>query len=297
MATMIKCPFCGGLVDAASDICIHCGGPLKSKSAQPSAARAASMQCPACSAPVGPGDIVCVKCGTNLLTGQKVAEQKKEAGRPRFAGVLRLLGYIAGGVVALAAVGGLVVLAMYFLQDPVGEARRLAAGGNLAEATELLQQHLEKAPEDLDGEFLLGKICWQGQQYERASEIFESVARQGGPLERDALVLALLASERSPNAENRQRLVTLMGTVVQQRYANDPELQKLLALARGAVGEYKGEREALTEATTLGSEISPALPGLAMALDNDLAAAEQSLAERSRPSRRHRASAARAWCS
>lgn len=279
MATMIKCPFCGGLVDAASDICIHCGGPLKSKSAQPSAARAASMQCPACSAPVGPGDIVCVKCGTNLLTGQKVAEQKKEAGRPRFAGVLRLLGYIAGGVVALAAVGGLVVLAMYFLQDPVGEARRLAAGGNLAEATELLQQHLEKAPEDLDGQFLLGKICWQGQQYERASEIFESVARQGGPLERDALVLALLASERSPNAENRQRLVTLMGTVVQQRYANDPELQKLLALARGAVGEYKGEREALTEATTLGSEISPALPGLAMALDNDLAAAEQSLAK------------------
>lgn len=274
---MIKCPFCGGLVDATSDICIHCGGPLKSKSAQPGAARAAAMHCPVCSAPVGPGDIVCVKCGTNLLTGQKVAEERREAAGPRFAGVLRILGWTAVAVALVAAAAGLVLLTMYLLKDPVGEARRLAAGGNLVEATDVLQKHLEKSPEDLEGQFLLGRICWQGQQYERASEIFESVARQGGPQEHDALMLALLASERSPNPENRQRLVTLMGTAVQERYSNDADMLKLLALARGMVGEYKGQRGALLDAAAAGGNVAPALPGISMALDNDLEAAGQAL--------------------
>lgn len=277
MATMIKCPFCGGLADAASDNCIHCGGPLKSRAVQAGAAKTANVLCPACGAGVGAGDIVCVKCGTNLLTGQKVAGEKQKDAKPRRFALGRAFGYFAVACVALAVVGALAALVIYLLRDPVGEARRIAASGNLAEAIEVLQVHLQKTPKDEEAQFLLGKICWQGQQYARAAEVFEAVAREGGARERDALVLALLAVERTSESSSRQRLMTLLDTAVHQRYSNDAELLKLLALLRGVEGEYRGQRDTMQEAQLMGAELDPELPGLSMILDDALDAAETSL--------------------
>ena len=105
---MIKCPFCGGLADAASDNCIHCGGPLKSRAVQPGAGKTAAVLCPACGAGVGPGDIVCVKCGTNLLTGQKIADEKQKEAKPGRFAFRRVLAYGAFALVVLAAAGALI---------------------------------------------------------------------------------------------------------------------------------------------------------------------------------------------
>lgn len=277
MATMIKCPFCGGLADAASDNCIHCGGPLKSRAVQPGAGKTAAVLCPACGAGVGPGDIVCVKCGTNLLTGQKIADEKQKEAKPGRFAFRRVLAYGAFALVVLAAAGALIALVIFLLRDPVGEARRIAASGNLTEAIEVLQVHLQKAPKDEEAQFLLGKICWQGQQYERAAEVFEAVARQGGMRERDALVLALLASERASKSENRPRLLSMMDTAIHQRYSSDAELIKVFALLRGVEGEYKGHRDTMQEALLTGANLAPALPGLSMVLDNALDVAEPTL--------------------
>lgn len=235
------------------------------------------MLCPACGAGVGPGDIVCVKCGTNLLTGQKIVDERQKEAKPGRFAFRRILAYGALAVVVLAAAGALIALVIFLLRDPVGEARRIAASGNLAEAIEILQVHLQKAPKDEEAQFLLGKICWQGQQYERAAEVFEAVARQGGTHERDALVLALLASERASKSENRPRLLAMMDTAIQQRYSSDAELIKLFALLRGVEGEYKGQRDTMQEALLTGADLAPALPGLSMVLDNALDVAEPTL--------------------
>lgn len=270
MATMIKCPFCGGLVDAAADNCIHCGGPLQKAGAAAKPVQRSASLCPACNAVVSPGDIVCVKCGTNLLTGQKVAEEREKSARPRIASLARIFAFVGGLIVLLIVAAALAALAFYVMRDPVGEARRLARAGNLAEASEMLQKHLERTPGDVNAQFLLGKIFWQGQQYARASEAFESVARQGGAGEREAIVLAVLASERGSLTANRQRLATLLGSMIQQRYAGDEELVKLLALLRGMEGEFRGQREAVQEAIATITDLGAVLPGLAFALDNDL---------------------------
>ncbi len=277
MATMIKCPFCGGLADTTASHCIHCGGPLQAQGAQPGRTGAASPVCPTCKASVAAGDIVCTKCGTNLLTGQKIEEERQKTGKSRSVSIGRIFLYAAGGLVLLACAVLLVMLAMYLMRDPASEARRLSRSGNLAEAAEVLQAHLQKTPEDVAAQFLLGQIYWQGQQYDRASESFEAAARLGGPRERDALILAVLAAERASQGANRERLLALITGAVQQRFAQDGELLKLQGLLQGLEEDYKGQQEALQEALLLGAEISPALPGLAFVLDKDLNRAEQYL--------------------
>ncbi|HPO17047.1 MAG TPA: zinc ribbon domain-containing protein, partial [Candidatus Hydrogenedentes bacterium] len=78
---MTNCPFCGKLTDPKLAACPHCGGPLRSKSSRlggASGRSAPAHQCPNCKSPVQEGDIICVRCGTNLLTGQKVAEEQRQ---------------------------------------------------------------------------------------------------------------------------------------------------------------------------------------------------------------------------
>jgi len=277
VATMSKCPFCGGLVDAAADQCMHCGGPLKARDAQRGGTPSAPSLCPTCKSPVASGDIVCTKCGTNLLTGQRIADERQKAGKSRGKSIGRFFTYAAAALVLLASGVLLVILAMHLMRDPVGEARRLARSGNLAEASEVLQAHLQKTPDDITARFLLGQISWQGQQYDRAAEAFEAAARQGGPRERDALILAVLASERAAQGGNRQQLLDLLSAAVQQRYSMDGELLRLKALLQGLGEDYKGQQEALREALLSGAEVPSALPGLTSALDQDWNLAEKYL--------------------
>lgn len=279
MATMIKCPFCGGLVDGTSEHCIHCGGPLTAKGKQPGGTGTAPSLCPNCKHPVEAGDIVCTKCGTNLLTGEKIVEERQKAKGTRGASVGRFLAYMIAVVVLVALAAALVMGAMYLMRDPANEARRLALSGNLAEASEVLQTHLRNTPEDVAAQFLLGQIYWQGQQYDLAAEAFETTARQGGPQEREALILAVLAAERKPETADHKHLLTLVDTAVQQRYSQDAELLKLQALLHGMEEEYQGQEEALREARIQGGEFAPALPGIASALAKELEQAEQYLDE------------------
>ena len=281
MSNQTACVFCGGMVAADADICPHCGGPVKQavgKVKAPAAKQAAptGSQCPACGARVGSGDIVCTQCGTNLLTGKKAVVDSGAAkgASSNAALVLKISGLVVVGILVVAA---LVVGVIYLLRDPVGDARRLARAGNLAQASETLQLHLERAPHDLEAQFLLGQIYWHGQQYARAAETFESVARQAGPRDRESALLAVLATERVSETGDRQRLAALLDSLTRQRYPNDSDLLKVLALLRGLSGEYRGQREAIEEAALLDNTTSPVLPGLARALDNDLEGAESSL--------------------
>lgn len=269
MAKMIKCPFCGGLADASSDDCIHCGGPLKNR-AVPAAdtGTSSSSHCPACGAAVGSGDIVCVKCGTNLLTGQKIEQQDKQDDKKVRANFNRIFGYAVLGVLVLLILAGLAFFAFFMLQDPVGEARRVAASGDYGDAIELLQSHIHNAPKDEEAQFLLGVICWNANQFGRASETFEAVARQHGARERDALILAVLAAERDQKTTDRARLSALLELAVQERYSGDAELLKLLALLRGVEEEYKEFRERVRLAQIMGAPVAPSLPGLSMLLDD-----------------------------
>lgn len=276
MATMIKCPFCGGLADASSTNCLQCGGPLQSK-ASPARVSRTQAQCPACQAPLGPGDIVCVKCGVNLLTGQKITMQEPKKTSPGFKRIARIFVYVLVGGVLVVALGLGATLLVYFFRNPVNEARKLAVAGNLEQAVAMLQAHLQRSAADVEAQFLLGQIYWQGQQFNKAAEAFESAARQGGAKERDALLLAVLAAERNPDNTIRKRLLSLLETVVPQRHAGDNELLLLLGLLQGMDGNYKGQRQSFQEALLLSGDVPPALPGVAWALEKDIESAERSL--------------------
>jgi tetratricopeptide (TPR) repeat protein len=260
-------------------LCPSCGGPAKKNTTAPGAQPFFGVQgtstCPVCNTHVGAGDIVCVNCGANLLTGQKpVKEQVREKRDMR--GAVNALKY--AGIILLIVCCSIVlfVVAQQLLRDPVGNARVAAKSGNLEEASASLQKYLQSAPEDLEAQFLLGQVYWQGQQYDRAWEAFESVARQGGPRDRDAALLALLAMERISESPNRQRQLTLLSSLVQQRYPQDSELLKVVALLQGVEGEYRGQLETTETLKRMNAE--PAvLPGLAYAMSEDAVESEKEL--------------------
>ncbi len=280
MAKMIKCPYCAGDMPEDATICPSCGGPAQKSDAavgqQPYFGKQGTSSCPSCNAQVGAGDIVCVKCGANLLTGQKAVQEQAPAKRD-FQGVLNGI-KIAAVVLFVMACGAVIfVAATHLLHDPVGNARREARNGNLEQASEILREYLQRSPDDVDAQFLLGQIYWQGQHYDRAWEVFESVARQGGAHDREAAMLSLLAMERMPGADNRQRQASLLRSLIEQRYPDDVELLKLLALVQGVEHEYQGHRASVESLRALGAELSPVLLGLARALAGDLDAATLSL--------------------
>lgn len=276
----INCLYCNGMVSADADICPHCGGPVKSAVSAAGAIPKQSPKsvfCPSCNTAIRPGDIVCVRCGTNLITGQKVVtppDEGKKKVRSDWGKALKV-----GGItlLVLLAAAALVALAALLLRDPVGNARRSAKAGNLTEAADVLQQYLERNPDNSAAQFLLGQIYWQGQQYGRASEAFENVARQGGSMDKEAAMLAVLAADKTPETRDPQRLISLLTTLIQQRRPNDAELMKLAALLQGTSGAYRNQSELLDEAMALDGSMTPTLPALARALNNDLEGAEKLL--------------------
>lgn len=276
---MINCPYCGGGMPADAALCPSCGGPAKKNAAaagaQPFFGGQGASTCPVCNAQVGAGDIVCVSCGVNLLTGQKPVKEQIPEKRDMQSAVAALK-YAGITLVIVVCSMALFFVAQQLLRDPVGNARVAAKSGNLEEASALLQKYLQGAPEDLEAQFLLGKVYWQGQQYDRAWEVFESVARQGGPRDREAALLALLATERIASNPNRQRQLTLLSSLVQQRYPQDAELLKVVALLQGVEGEYRGQMET-AETLKQMNAASAVLPGLAYAMSEDIVEAEKEL--------------------
>lgn len=265
--------------DAA--ICPKCGGPAKkevdSGEPQPFFGDSNTSTCPICNTRVGAGDIVCIQCGVNLLTGQK-PDRAKEPVPPKrdlqsAATILKTVGIV---FLVMICGGALFLLATKLLHDPVKDARQIAKMGDPEEASELLRDHLQRVPEDFEAQFLLGQIYWKGEQYDRAGEAFESIARQGGPRDRDAALLALLASEHISGNENRKRQVTMLQSLIQQRYPDDVELLKVVALLQGVEKEYRGQRDT-TEILEAMDAAPPILSGLTYIMTGKMEKAVESL--------------------
>ncbi len=283
MANMITCPYCGGSMAKEAATCPSCGGPVKKDADaivgnQPYFGGQDASVCPGCNARVGSGDIVCTNCGTNLLTGEKAPKTvEKEPVKRDLQGVATAVKTAAIVLLVMVCGGALFLAAGYLLRDPVGNARREAQAGNLEQASALLRDYLQGAPSDMEAQFLLGQVYWQGQQYNRAWEAFESVARQGGPRDREAAMFALMATERLQDEANRQRQIALLRSLIEQRYPDDVELLTLLATVLGVQGEYAGYRDTVERLRAMGAELPSVLPGLASALSDDLDTAERRL--------------------
>ncbi|MCC6698535.1 MAG: tetratricopeptide repeat protein [Candidatus Hydrogenedentes bacterium] len=273
VATMINCPYCGKLTDPQLDSCVHCGGFLKKQSARPQRKSSAPSQtCPSCGALVRDGDIICVACGTNLLTGQKIAEERKKTVETRSPTTL-IVSIVAAAVIVL--LGGIVIFLL--TRDPVARAQKLSAAGRTTEALSILETHLAKKPEDPRAQFELGKLHWSIGDYDPAAKAFTEANRLD-PKNREAGIYAVLSHAENKTGAGRSSQIAVLENMVKQDPA-DAEAQYLLGLARGASGDYVGQVDALQQASR-SSGATAALQealGVGLALDKQYPAAESEL--------------------
>jgi len=232
----------------------------------------AGRSCPNCSTAVKEGDIICIRCGTNLLTGQRiVAEAEREAPKRSLSGVLPILGIGAAAAVVIAVLAALV---FYLLQDPVADARRLAQGGNVLEAQNILQEHIERRPDDAEAQFLLGKLYWRGQQHSNAATAFQRAAELA-PENAEAGLFAAVALGRGGSATAKNNQIAALRRML-EHHPEHEEARYLLALALGSTGELN-EFSALVNAVSQ-SAWSPKYQqfhGIAEALRGNVAEASQ----------------------
>jgi len=273
---MINCPYCGKLTDPKLANCPHCGGPMQPKA--PSSPRRAAagheQHCPSCGAVVHDGEIICVQCGTNLLTGQKIAEERKSApARTR-----RRWPFFVGGAIVLVALGVLLWQLPELLKGPVAKARELARNGQDLAATNVLRQYLSSHNEDAAAQFLFGQLRWGKQDYGEAAQAFQEAHRLD-PANEDAAWGAVLALRRQqgPAAVERQR------TLLQQLLDHNPNSARawyMLALLRAETGDLQGELDALDKAVALEPDDtrSKIQLGIAQARNGDFQNARQTLA-------------------
>ncbi len=238
MANMANCPYCGKLTDLNLDNCPHCGGYMQKK--QAAAAPKAGDQrqtCPSCHALVQDGDIICVACGTNLLTGQKVTEERgKLAPRER----VRLPIWMIVGVAAVLVALLLVAAYTLFLAqaDPVQEAIELSAAGRLLDATELLQKYVSSHPDSAEAHFELGKLYWKTSQYPKAAASFQEVTQLDSKNLEAALLNVLSLASTGGRTPRNQEIAALKQVV--DRFPDNETAWRLLGLAQGANGDFAG---------------------------------------------------------
>ncbi len=279
MPTMINCPYCGKLTDPQLDSCVHCFGLLKKQSGARPARRSSqtSQTCPKCGALVKEGDIICVACGTNLLTGQKVAEQQRAAAPVKVAQPTNRLNYIIGGILALIILALAVVAVVLLTGDAVAKAKRLAANGRMSEAIELLEQHVAEKTDDANAHFELGKLHWlRNTDLMLAAQSFEKAARLD-ERNTEAAKMAVLSYGQVQTQASRDAQLSLLERVTQSN-PGDTEMLYLLGLARGLKSDFAGQVDALSQAAA--NDANPNVKraeAVGLALQNDLSGAETQL--------------------
>lgn len=280
---MINCPYCGKLTDPRLNACPHCHAPMRRGAGQapeepvvfappPTAARGGA--CPNCKAPVKPGDIICVRCGTNLLTGQQVINQAPAvAAAPVDRGRLVRL---AAVILLLLIVGGGVGAAYYTLvyNEPVTKAKRLAAQGNLLEATHTLEVFTQQRKDNPEAFELLGRLEYKSSQFPQAASAFDAAAKLK-PQDADLSYLAAVAATKLPGGGLNEQIAAFRRIV--ENHPDDLEAAYLLALALGAAGQPGEEAEQLEKvasSTSPKSADAQRYLGIAKALAGDPAGGE-----------------------
>lgn len=272
---MINCPYCGKLTDPQLDSCVHCGGFLKKQSGGPQRkSSAASQTCPSCGALVRDGDIICVACGTNLLTGQKIAEERKKAvaAEPRNP-VTMIIAVIAAVIIVVLGIVAIILLT----RDPVARAQKLDAAGRTTEAISLLEVHVSKHPEDSRAQFALGRLFYGMGNYQPAAQAFE-YALETQPDHREAGLYAVMSYGELGGDNSRLEQIQVLERMVDHD-PTDAQAWHLLGLARGTQGDFLGQVDALQRS----AEFEPADPeltadlGIGLALDDQYPNAEQQL--------------------
>jgi tetratricopeptide (TPR) repeat protein len=278
---MINCPYCGKLTDPQLDSCVHCGGFLKKQSGARPARRSSqsSQTCTNCGALIQEGDIICVACGTNLLTGQKIAEERKQqaAKAAPVAAESNTRYYIIGGVLAaLIAIIAIIVVSM-IMRDPVTRAKRLASSNRMLDAITLLETHTAKHTDDAAAFFEMGKLHWLQNNMPSAAQSFEKAARLN-PSNSEATRLAVLCYSQSQTPGALDAQVALLERAAAEN-PSDGDIQYLLGLTRGAKQDFAGQAQALDAARGLksGDAAAERASGVAHALQNDFSAAEERL--------------------
>jgi len=240
MASTTHCPYCGRLTDPKLENCPHCGNRLI-RGIQQAGAGSPRPTCPSCHAPVQAGDIICVGCGTNLLTGQKIAEERKRPAAEKDKHNRHKL--LAGGAAALLLIAAGIFVAYLLMRDPVEQAVKLAKAGKYLEASNVLSKCVERTPKNARAHFELGKCQWSLNQFVPASDSFEEASRLD-PKNREAGMLAVVSLASIKDPPTRDRQITVLKRVVQE-YPDDAQARYLLALELGAQGDVAGEIEAL----------------------------------------------------
>lgn len=272
---MVNCPYCGKLTDPKLENCPHCGGYLMKGLAPftkpPSTERAPHQTCPNCHALVKEGDIICVACGTNLLTGQKIAEEgKKEKAPGARRRVLLIVGAAAAALLVVAAVG---VLLYSLSKDPLQKAAQNAAAGDFLEAGNILTAHLQKKPDDAKAHFLHGKVLWKMNQFQQAADAFERAA-ESNPQNIDAAMLAVIAMGAAGESAHQAQIARLRK--VTAKFPDNEDAWYLLALILGSSGDVQGQIEALKNTAGASPSVHRA-KGIALALQGNDQEAQQEL--------------------
>lgn len=231
--------------------------------------------CPNCNAAVQDGDIVCVACGTNLITGQKVAEERQDAAR-RGRPAVPLPMVISVVVVALVVLGGGYLL---LGGDPVKEAGKLSRDGRVLDAINVLHTHVEKHADDAEAQFLLGKLYWQSDQYQASATAFES-ANHLDPANAQAGLLAALAFSKSNDSNSAAGQLAVLKSVA-ANHPDNPQAVYLYALALGNANKLAEGQEVLEQVLEAepGAAWAKRSEGIALALQGNLDGAAQALEE------------------
>jgi tetratricopeptide (TPR) repeat protein len=218
------------------------------------------------------GDIICVRCGTNLLTGQKIADEQEEV--VKRASNSQSWMFAVFTVVLLAVVAG---GAYYFLQDPIKEAERLAAEGNSLEAIEVLREYAASNPGHVEAQLLLGKLNWRVGRYADAANAFDA-AFDAAPQDPEPGRLAVLAAGRLATADGGQRQIEALERLA-ARHPDDAQAKHLLGLARGLQGDTAGQLQTLDTLVQQSPENANAHEslGIARAIGGDTAGAAEAL--------------------
>ena len=254
MASTINCPYCGKLTDSQLSNCPHCGGPMQPMtppSRRPPASQGggSGQHCPSCGASVNEGDIICVSCGTNLLTGQKIGQERAQAPARRGLDMSRWPLYVGIGVVLLVLLV-LLWLLPQLLTGPVAKARALANENKELEALNVLGQYLSGTPDDAEAQMFSGKLRLKRADYSDAADAFLEVARID-PAATDPLWLAVVAVSKQRGGGGGAVEIEGILEQITQRDASDGDAWLALALARGRQDDLPGQIQALQQAQNL----------------------------------------------